>query len=281
MQNSHRTFRTGFGQQAIEIDCNNEQAYGLAKFLFADFPGAESAASTNRYDILAVDSKPMLSLWNGDKRIYFGESRYQLAYILMNEVIYHCINRNDRQHALHAGAVSKEGRCFILPGKSGTGKSTFTAWLTVNGFQYLTDELVFLGNDGTVSPLTRPINLKVNENHESWLLQDGHNGQVITSNNGSMIPHRLLNSVFSANHPRVTDIIFPEFKQGVEVTFTEISPARSCLHLMQSHVNARNFDSHGIAELSAIVRQCRSYRLVYGSFADLEILFNSPFGLFP
>lgn len=280
MANNRTIYRTGFGRQAFEIDCNNEDAYRLADFLFVDLPGAEEADDTRRYHILSVGIRPMLSLWDCDKQLYFGASRYQLAYILMNEVIFHCIKTNTRHHALHAGAVRRGDRCVILPGKSGNGKSTLTAWLVANGWQYLTDELVFLANDGSVSPWTRPINLKVNEKHKSWLLHGTDSGSIVSADNGSMIPHRLINAAFSVGHPRVTDIIYPEFREGVEGCFKEVSPAKCALYLMQSHVNARNLDGHGIADISSIVRRCRSYRLIYDNFAALDAIFNSPSGLF-
>lgn len=273
---NHKTYRTGSGEQPIEIECNDEDAYALASFLFADFPGSTSSNPPITYDILSVGRQPMLSLWHGDRQLYFGESRYQLAYILMNEVIYYCINTNNTQHALHAGAVYKDGQCIILPGKSGNGKSTLTAWLTANGYQYLTDELLFLSNDGMVSPLTRPVNLKVNPSHISWLFkEEGVDDQIIMDEKGSMIPHRLLNPQFVSHEPQVTHIIFPEYKEGAELILAEITPAKSSLNLIQSHVNARNLSGHGIAELTSIVRGCSSYKLTYSSFDDLDTIFNT------
>lgn len=246
----------------------------MANFLFADFPGSRSKEPPKIYDILSVGKQPQLSLWDGEKRLYFGESQYQLAYILMNEVIFHCINKNHKDHAIHGGAVHKDDTCIILPGKSGKGKSTLTAWLIANGFQYLTDELFLLSDDGQVSPLTRPINLKVNSTHQSWLLKEGVEEQILSAENGSMIPHRLLNREFSAIKPRVTHILFPSFQDEAETALEEVSPAKSCLYLLQTHVNARNLSGHGIVALSSIVRNCRSYKLVYSSFGDLEKLFN-------
>lgn len=222
----------------------------------------------------------MLSLWDGDRRLYFGESRYQLAYILMNEVIFLCINGNDSHHALHAGAVYKDDGCIILPGKSGNGKSTLTGWLIMNGYQYLTDELLFLDSDARVLPMTRPISLKVNKAHESWLLPEEANEEIITSDKGSMIPHRLLNPSFKAKQPQVTDVVFPEYKPGVVPRLQEISPAKSSLYLLQSHVNARNLDGHGVSELASIVRNCRSFTLTYSSFDDLKTIFNADTPLF-
>lgn len=273
-------YRAGFGNQLFEIGCNNEDAYRLAQLLFSDFPVTNSCHHPKRFDILSVGQQPMLSLWDGEKRLYFGTSRYQLAYILMNEVIYHCINDNDYHHALHAGAVSKDDHCILLPGSSGNGKSTLTSWLIANGYQYLTDELVFLSNEGLVTPLTRPINLKVTDGHETWLVSEEDREEVISDQNGSMIPHRLLNPDFSAIQPRATHIVFPEFSRESKVKLEELSPARSCLYLMQSHVNARNLDGHGVPDLSDIVRRCKSYKLTYSSFDDLESVFFTSSGLF-
>jgi hypothetical protein len=279
MNNGHRVYCTGFGVQPFDIGCNNADAYSIADYLFLDFPGATEAASTKEYDIVSSGPVPMLSLWEGDKRLYFGASRYQLAYILMNEAIFHCINTNDSHHALHAGAVCRGDKCIILPSQSGNGKSTLTSWLVMNDFQYLTDELVFLKSDAQVLPMTRPISLKVGPSHDSWLLQEGHK-DIITSEAGSMISHRLLNNSFEPRQPKVTDIIFPQFEPSAEPGLQEITPAKSSLYLLRSHVNARNLQGHGVSEMASIVKQCRSFTLSYSSFDDLRQIFNSASGLF-
>lgn len=280
MNSSPRVYRTGFGDHTFEISCNNDDAYGIAEFLFLDFPGSIAATYTKQYDIVSSGPTPMLSLWDGDKRLYFGTSQYQLAYILMNEVIFYCIDTNTSHHALHAGAVFRGDRCMILPGQSGNGKSTLTSWLIMNGFQYLTDELVFLSQDAQVLPMTRPISLKVGLSHTSWLLADEHDG-IITSDSGSMIPHRLFNDNFEPRQPTATDIIFPQYDPSVEPELKEITPGKSSLYLLRSHVNARNLQGHGVSEMANIVKQCRSFTLSYSSFEDLQHIFKSGSELFP
>lgn len=281
MINDQKIFCTGFGKQTFYIGCNSEEAYDLAAFLFADFPAPRLQAPSKRYDILSTDKQSMLSLREGEKQLYFGNSKYQLAYVLMNEVIYHCINVNKQQHAIHAGAVFKDEQCIVLPGASGKGKSTLTAWLIANGYHYLTDELIFLSHKGRVSPLTRPVNLKVNQSHLSWLLPDNSEEQIISDEMGSMIPHRLLNAQFSTGDPQMTHVLFPEYREGTGLILEELSPAKSVLYLMQSHVNARNLSGHGVTELSNIVRQCCSYKLIYGNFEQLEDVFLSASAPFP
>lgn len=280
MLDDKKIYYTGFGEQSFEIDCSNGDVYKLVSFLFTDFEYSNSAHPIIKYTITSVEEGRMLSLWEGNNRLYHGSSRYNLAYTLMNEVIFHCINKNDKQHAIHAGAVYKEDQCIILPGSSGRGKSTLTMWLVKNGYQYLTDELVFLSNAGQVSPLTRPINLKVNSTHVSWMLDDEYTGEIISDPNGSMIPHRLLNDTFVAKRAHVTHFLFPEFVEGEELVLEELSPARTSLYLLQSHVNARNLSKRGIPELSNIVRNCRSYKIIYGNFRDLDSVFNTSIGPF-
>lgn len=274
MGNKHTLYETGFGCRSFIFDCSNNDALDLARFLFADLPGPTEPCEPKRFEIIFSGPKPMVSLWDEEKKLYFGDSPYQLAYILMNEVIHHCIDSADKHIALHAGAVFSGNNCILLPGKSGKGKSTLTGWLTTRGFHYLTDELVLLGDDGTLSAMPRPVNLKVTDTHKSWLLPGKETANVLFGNGGAMIPHRLLNPDFQSKQPRLTHIVFPQYENDSELQFEEISPAKSCLHLLQSHVNARNLAGHGIGALSAIVRRCRSYTLKYSRFADLEGIFN-------
>ncbi len=267
-------FESGFDRLGFRILCNNQFGFDLAEFLFGDFPGNSAAVQHKVFDIVCSGTKNKLSLWEGDKRLYFGTSAYQLAYILMNEVLYHCIDSNDTHHALHAGGVRRNGACIILPGESGSGKSSLTAWLISNGFQYLTDELVFLGADASVTPLTRPVSLKGGEEFLARFVADDQRGLTIADENGAIIPHRLLNQDYQPQRSELSHSIFPQFIPGAPLSLEEISPARSCLYLLQSHVNARNHDGLGVETLSRIVRACRSYTLSYGSFDDLEAVFE-------
>ncbi len=95
-----------------------------------------------------------------------------------------------------------------------------------------------------------------------------------------MISHRFLNNNFEFKQPKVTDVIFPQFDPNVEPRLQKITPAKSSLHLLQCHVNARNLQGHGISEMASIIKQCRSFTLSYSSFDDLRQFFTSDSGLF-
>jgi Coenzyme PQQ synthesis protein D (PqqD) len=51
---------------------------------------------------------------------------------------------SDGMAVVHAAAVTRRGRCVLLPAVSGNGKSTLTAALVSSGFDYFSDDLVML-----------------------------------------------------------------------------------------------------------------------------------------
>lgn len=59
---------------------------------------------------------------------------------------------------LHAaGAAGPDGRVVVLAAPSGTGKTTAVTALCRAGREYVTDELVVIGPDGTVRPFPKPL----------------------------------------------------------------------------------------------------------------------------
>lgn len=265
-------YTAGLGEARIEIDYNSNEARELIDFLFRDFPLSEGPVLSRRFGVVVAGTPAKMSLWLEEKQIYFGDSQQRLAHFLINEVLYDCIVSNNTFQAVHAAAVCSNRKSLLLPGKSGSGKSSLAAWLTASGMNYLTDELVLLSPEGRVHPMTRPICLKQPsyEALKSRLAIDESN--ILLGRDGVMIPHRLLNPAWSASTPLLDAIVFPTFIAGQVATLTEISSAKSCLKLMECHVNARNLPGHGFSELAAITRNTSSYELKFGSYDGVSDL---------
>ena len=273
MVEKHRLYKTGFDTTSIEIECGDAVTFDLAAFLFSDLPGTCKTSTPFRLQIKSTGTPPIFSLYKEQRELYRGSSLYNIAYSLMNEVIFSCIEDHSAHHALHAGCVSKDDYCLLLPGSSGDGKSSLTAWLVTEGFSYLTDELVFLSSSGKAFPFTRPVNLKKKFEDIHWL-ELGEKQDSISDKHGSMIPHRQLNPNFHQATPTVTHIIFPHYQENTVAALKELSPGKSAFNLLQSFVNARNLENHGINSLSKIVRKCRSYELWYKNTVELPELLD-------
>jgi hypothetical protein len=60
---------------------------------------------------------------------------------------------------VHAGVVGWQGRTIVIPGASGTGKSTLVAAFVEAGAEYWSDEYAVFDGDGGLHPFRRPITL--------------------------------------------------------------------------------------------------------------------------
>ena len=62
------------------------------------------------------------------------------------------VMKRKARFSLHAGCVAREGRGLLLAGTSGAGKSTLTAALVRDGWDFLSDDMVFVARQaGTIS----------------------------------------------------------------------------------------------------------------------------------
>lgn len=268
--NKERLTTICFEGEGVTISSNNAAAHILVDFLTEDLPKKEGSSSPIRYDLVTAGPLPAFSLWQGEKRLYFGNSRHETAYILINEIIYHSIMQSKQRHAIHAGAVYDDDNCILLPGNSGKGKSSLTAWLLTKGFKYLTDELVFLGDNGIIKPFIRPISIKEKPVHSIFKHFMEEEGKIILDEKGAMFSHRLLNADVTGIPPKLNYIVFPFYKKSETTRLVPLSPAQSCAMLLESHVNARNFPGLGVSRLSSIIKRCVSFQLIYSDFDNLE-----------
>lgn len=270
MINSIRgTYTAGLSGVNVAIDYNCAEARSFLDFLFADLRSNDRLSTSRRFEVIIVGNPARMSLWMGDRQLYFGESKHDLAYLLINEIIYDCIINSIEYHAVHAAAFAVENRGILFPGNSGSGKSSLAAWLTWKGYDYLTDELVLLSRNGHMHSFTRPISLKSSafealSQHASFCGED-----ILSGEKGVMIPHRCLNPDWNGASPVLDTIIYPEFIEGHSPTLTRLSSAQSCLKLMGCHVNARNIPDHGFADLANLTRHATSYDCKFGSFDDI------------
>ncbi len=267
------SYTVGFCDQYVTINSYGSQAISLVEFLCSDLSAGTTEHPRAVYDLMVVGKTPMLSLWEGEKQLYFGECWYRLAYTLINEIIYQCLAENSAGHAIHAAAVCFEGKAVLLPGNSGSGKSTLATWLLDNGCTYLTDELVVISMpEKRLYPFTRPISIKTGSRSvvSSFLNLDPK--KVVAGADGVMLPHRLVNSDYQTLTPFLSLILFPEYKSGAINTITRISGAQGCFRLIECYVNGRNIPNHGIDSLAELARSIPIYNLTYSSFDGLRLM---------
>lgn len=279
MSESGRSY-VGFGDQCVAINWYGSEALELIDFLCCDLQRMFENKPRAEYKLTVDRGQKKFLLQNAEQQLYQGDDYYELAYTLINEIIYHVIVDKTDGLAIHAAALRSDAGGILLPGKSGSGKSTFSAWLVSRGCRYLTDELVFIdGPTSQIHPFTRPVSFK--KGSLPVLNTFAHYSQedVIAGPAGLMLPHRLLNSDFTLEIPPLSLILFPNYVDGAITDITRISAGLGCARLMECFVNARNIDDHGIDRLANIARTTPIYQLTYASFDGLYETLQSSFPL--
>ena len=196
-----------------------------------------------------------------------------LIYHLSDRIVFHIADKASNVHCLHAAAVAVDGRALVIPAMSGSGKSSFTAWLVANSFDYLSDELILL-SQCSVAGISRPIQIKPHGAEAmAPLLLEGRkmiHGKLANA----LMPESLGGKICRAASPSLSMIIFPQYTKDSQFSFNRIPSAEAGMKLMANHVNARNLDGHGFREMMEIIRNTACYQLEYGGFDQLPADFE-------
>jgi hypothetical protein len=262
-----------FAGSTLAISCTGDSPQRIVSFLFAHLQafhhGEPHVTLWLRHDEMSGE----LSLFRDENLVASRSSEGAMAETLLWHVGYHLANASTGGLLLHAAALRRERKAFILPGESGAGKSTLTVWLTHNGFEYLTDELVFVPEKSrAIRAFRRPLKLKSSarplvEKYFDFSASDGH---ILRCEHTDLISVALIGGQACAEDVPLGVIIFPRYSQGSDFSLTRITKGRAGLSLMKTFLNARSFPDHGLSEITRLLHDVPAYNLQYGSFAQLD-----------
>lgn len=264
-----REYIISFAGLYVAVRYDSEEVVAFLSFLFGDM----QCSSVGDYEEVLLISRDENSgqyrLSTSTKVLFRGDLGVGFAAVLFDFVIFNLLNKNKNGISLHAGAVAYGEEVILLPGQSGSGKSTMSAWLCAHGFSYLTDELIFLPDheSGQVIPFIRPVCIKTGAISEiKRIIPEDNIFNYLEDEQGLVVPHRLLNPDFSIITSPPSLILFPEYQFESLPRINKISGAQTCACLMACAVNARNFEDHGFEKIVRIARSIPAYRVTYGCF---------------
>jgi hypothetical protein len=260
---------------SICLEYEDDAIPELLDFLFGDLEQNDTLEASDTLQIIRDSRTNEWCLKHAGTSLFKGESLAGLGTILMGEAIFHLIRENYKGLAIHAGLVSSAEASILIPGNSGSGKSSVTTWLMCNGMRYHTDELVSISlSTRELNAFTRPLNIKPSglDAVKSLFDYESVEERILTSRMSTMIPHRLLNPDFSHEIPALGYVLFPKFIADSKSELIRLSGAEAGLEMMRSNVIARNLPSHGFAQITKLVRDIPAFRLHYQHYDDLQDL---------
>ncbi len=254
---------------AVQYDSSDTRISPFLDTLFTDTCQVAACPVTTVLELSRENTSEQYRLTGNGELLFSGRLGVHCAAILFDQVIFNLLKDKKGGVALHAGAVIFSGSTIILPGQSGSGKSNMAAWLTGRGCSYLTDELIFLPDDGSgqTIPFTRPVCIKTAAVAEvKKLLHPQQLSAILEDNYGIVVPHRMLNPDFSGQSAPPALILFPQYQEGSPLQIERLSPARVSTILLASDVNGRNLEDHGFRQLAALARTTPGFQVTYSSF---------------
>ncbi len=281
----YSVYSVDFAGLSVPIGCDDRKALAFLDFLFGDLHDPIAGTSLHAVETAATltisltEGGEEYTLADSSGTLFAGSLNVQCAAVLFDQVIFHLLNHLKDGVALHSGAVVYQGKTILLPGQSGSGKSTVSAWLTSEHStcrcSYLTDELIVLpeNDSGPVVPFPRPLCIKAGASAAiRAIIPENGEEHILADKQGALVPHRLLNPDFPFLVPPVSLLLFPTYQAGSPLQIEKISPARTSALLMTCDVNARNLADHGFRQLVELARSIPAYGIVYSSFAEFNEL---------
>lgn len=260
-----------FAGSGVRVEGVGRTAAGLIEFLFADLPCRSDRPPCADLRLEADVERGALTLHDNGRLHVRSSSLGDLAAALVGVTISRLSESCDRGLLLHAAAVARDGRCLLLPGRSGVGKTTLAAWLVARGFEYLTDEIVFIPHgSGTVEPFMRPLCVKASAMTVLSARLPGLDTEaVLRGDEVTLVPWRALGRA-AASPTVLSAIVFPEYEAGATRVPGPVPGAEAGLQLMGCLINARNLAGHGFREVIGLVRQVSASRLPYGDLEQVD-----------
>lgn len=168
---------------------------------------------------------------------------------------------------LHAACViSPEGQALVLAGDAGDGKSTMAAALVRAGYDYLSDDAVFLDARGEPARLVAY--------HKHFHMTDEMRSRVFPGEPGhwlgekwAMDPERLFPGRRRRGVARAHALIFPRISPATESSLTPLPPAAALAELFRSSTQVffdRGLAARHLAALRALVGRAAAYRFSAG-----------------
>lgn len=261
-----------FGRRTIALTYQGQSVADLVEFLYQRIP-AEPTIPAHRQYQLSYHETDGFVCDSGAERLYQGDCRADLASHLLGDTGYHLADKCDGGLFFHAAGLAWHGQAVMLPGSSGQGKTTLTAWLLSQGAEYLTDEFIFLPHGGTqAEAFTRPLNLKrpARAVLRHLLDYEAQAERILSHETADIVPPDLLGSIHETGIAPLKLILFPHYQAEADFSLQRLSKAQTGLHLMQTVINARNLPNQGFSEISRLAQTVPAYALKYSQFEQLD-----------
>lgn len=255
-----------FGGHTLRVRFDSPQISQVFQTHLRHCPAQADSEPIAEFQVTTAEAGFSISVDDG---VLFPYLNFDLTLqALLTEVISRLVAVCERGLVIHAAALAQDGNAVILSAQGGSGKSTLAAWLTADGFQYLTDEVLEIRAERSRSAMhtfPRSIFLKQGSAFvwQKRLSQTEPPHFLRFSDDAAWIDPQLFNPTLPASHATPRLLVFPRYVVDSPLQAQKLTTGESLFRIMQNVTNARNLPRHGLDTATQLARQVTAYTLTY------------------
>jgi hypothetical protein len=167
----------GFGIQAfglgIRVECESaETRQMLNKYLLPPMGRYDMPADSALINLQVLEEQGGLSISINAQQVATAINARDAVLASVKALDDAVVKNLKLYRAIHAGAVTLNGRALLIPGSTHAGKSSLVAQLLRNGANLLSDEYALIDNRGCVHAYPRPMLLRNGSHKQSPVLPE-------------------------------------------------------------------------------------------------------------
>lgn len=259
------------GGVAFSVETNRQELQQLIEGAFRDLRHVGGAGPETVFEALHNGSRPPFNPWavlrDGVVCELTVADDYVLSHLLW-EVTRLVFDRTASRVHLHGAALALRGRALLLVGPTHSGKSTLAAWLTHQGWGFLTDEAALVDPlTSVVHPFWRPIGMRRPGPLEAIIDQVMPAARHLTE---CLVPASLIGSLATATP--LAGIVLISLSPGEQSHVIRLSPAQALSELTLHYPGLVEAGREGFLGLGRIAGSVPTYQMRFDGLADAEQL---------
>lgn len=258
MADSRKTLFLRIFARGIRIECRGAREYELLLANYGELQAREPVSPKLKYAIGRPSNGAgfVIDRWGGEAVTAADEGEF--LFLFEKDLTIELEKLRRDLYFLHAAALARRGRAFLLVGASGRGKSTTTWALLHHGFDYLSDELAPVDlKTLEVQPYPHAICLK-DRPPAPYGLPDA----ALRTSSTVHVPIAQLPRGAIGKPMPVAAILFLEYGCGRNPPMVRrISEAESAARLFANALNPLAHPEDGLAGAAALAQRIPSFHL--------------------
>jgi len=179
---------------------------------------------------------------------------------------------------LHAAVVEKNDYILIFPAAPGSGKSTLSTCLMLNGWKLLSDEFALLSKDiNAITPFGRPVSLK---NESIQIIERTFNlkmNSVVKGTSKGDVAHLMHQNIIKDPKPFILKrikVIFPKYNKEAKTSLIPLSSAEAFIPMVEQSFNYNQLGIEGFNSAKTLIDKSQQYSFEYSNIDEAIQLFN-------